>query len=46
MGLSSPLDNYIDIITLEPVKKWPGVNPMRLSAPWADSLGIIPFKVY
>ena len=43
MGLSAPWVGSLDIISLQPVKKWMGINPMGLSAPWADSLGIIDF---
>ena len=41
MGLSDPRYESLDIIALQPVKKWLGINPMGISAPWADSIDII-----
>ena len=41
MGLSAPRVKSLDIIALLPVKKIPGMNPMGLSANWADSLDTI-----
>ena len=43
MGLSAPWDDYLDIIDLQPVKKWIGVNPLGLSYPWSKSIDIIDF---
>ena len=41
MRLSTPWSKYLDIITIQPVKKWRGFNSILLSAPWADSIDII-----
>ena len=41
MGLSDPWAESLDIISLQPVKKWIGVNPMGLSAPRINSLVIV-----
>ena len=41
MGLSVPLANDLDAIAVNPVLKILGINPMDLSAPWADSIDII-----
>ena len=41
MGHNEPWYDSLDNIALYPVKKWPGINPMGLSAPRVDSLGII-----
>ena len=37
MGLSSPWDDSLVIISLQTVKKWLGINPMGLINPWEDS---------
>ena len=34
MGLSAPWADFIDILSLHPVKILSGINPMGLSAPW------------
>ena len=44
MGLSAPWEESFDVIALQPLKNWPGINPIGLSIPWANSLGIINFK--
>ena len=41
MGLSDPRSASIDIIALWPLKIFIGINPMSLSAPWAEYLDII-----
>ena len=41
MGLSAPWAYSLDMISLNPVKKLMGFNPMSLSVPWADYLIII-----
>ena len=43
MGLSTPWDEYLDIIALHPVKIQ-GMNPMGLISPWDDSLEIITLR--
>ena len=49
MGISAPWDDSLGIISLEPVKKIPGINPMGLISPWDDSIYIIylyPVKLF
>ena len=41
MGLSAPKSEYLEIISLQPVKKLIGINPMGLRDSWADYLDII-----
>ena len=41
MGFSAPLDNYLDIIALWPVKIFQGIKTMGLCGPWPDCLDII-----
>ena len=41
MDLSSPWDDSLDIIALQPVKKWLRINKMGLSSPWANYIDII-----
>ena len=41
MGLSDPWDDSLDIIALQTVQKWSGINPMGLNVPWSNSIGII-----
>ena len=41
MDLSAPMDDSLDIISLQKFLKIIGINPMGLSAPWSDSLDII-----
>ena len=45
MVLSTPWSDSLDIITLQPVKKLPWVNPMGLSVPMANSIDIIAFQI-
>ena len=44
MGLSAPRANSPDIISLQIVKKWLGINPMGTIVPWENSLDIIAFQ--
>ena len=41
MGLSAPWADSLDIITFQPVKKWPWVKPMVLSVPWNNYIDIV-----
>ena len=41
MVLSSPWYNSVGIISLNPVTKILGINPMGLSFPWDDYLVVI-----
>ena len=41
MGLSTSRSNSLDIISLRTVQKLISINPMSLSDPWSESLGII-----
>ena len=43
MGLSAHWADYLDIISLKPVKTLPWVNTMGLSVPISNSLDIIDF---
>ena len=43
MGLSAPLAESLDIITLQSVKHLPWINPMGRSVPMANSLDNIDF---
>ena len=42
MGLSAPWDDSFDSITLQPIKKWLGINAMVLSVPWFKFLELSP----
>ena len=45
MALSDPRADFIDIITLGPVKNLIGINQMVLSSPWDNSIDIIVLKI-
>ena len=45
MGLSSPWDDFLDIIDLQTVTKFPWVNPMGLSFPMAESIDSISLQI-
>ena len=40
-GFSDPMDDCLEIIALQTVKKLIGINPMVLSYPWSNSTDII-----
>ena len=44
MGLSDPRSDSLEIIALQKVKKMIGINPIGISAPWANSIDIIDLK--
>ena len=44
MGISAPRADSLYTTALKPLKKWPGINPMRLSVSWSNSLDIIAFQ--
>ena len=44
MVLSAHWYDSLDIIALNLVKKWLGINPLGLSVPWLDSLDIFSFQ--
>ena len=41
MGISASREDSLEIISLKPLKKVLGINPMSISAPSSDSLEII-----
>ena len=41
MCLSAPRYDSLDSVTLRPVKKLIGINPLRLSATWTDYIDIL-----
>ena len=41
MGLSAPRADSLEIIALQPVRKFIGINPTRLIDPWSGALDII-----
>ena len=45
MVISAPMADSLEIITLHPVKKLIGIDPMGLRYPWDDSLDIIALKI-
>ena len=44
MVLSAPWDDSLDIITLQQIHKFQGMNPMGLSASWSNSIEMIPLQ--
>ena len=46
MGLSAPRADSLEIIALQPVRKFIGINPTRLIDPWSGALDIIDLNTF